>query len=354
MYLQLEKEPTKLDPKVDDPFEAEMRRREWWQIVISDSLLANNLGMKSMVSSIETTVRLPGNMPDDSLDGSSPSFSVGVIPERSFISAKIRLIPTLSKINELRRKYNNEPPAVKLDECLRELDNYTDSLEAHLRVDRVPEVNEPPWIYPQACVVSMGADYHALQLLRPIMRSECPGIRTYASVNALLRARNLIITSKSYINHLLFRWSDGNALNLWTFGVKVFNSGVVMAFSLLSSNDAEHEYTMPRDERLGHLDTAIGALGIMTSEKVGDGLNLRALQGLRALRARAVTEDQHQDQVEEAVTDPYTERDVTMPDRPGRVVEQETREGGVDNQDWIFPPDLNWSDWESFESMFWQ
>lgn len=194
-----------------------------------------------MVSSVETTVRLPGNMPDDSLDGSSPSFSVGVIPERSFISAKIRLIPTLSKINELRRKYNNEPPAVKLDECLRELDNYTDSLEPHLRVDRVPEVNEPPWVYPQACVVSMGTDYHALQLLRPIMRSECPGIRTYASVNALLRARNLIITSKSYISHLLFRWSDGHALNLWTFGVKVFNSGVVMAFSLLSSNDAEHE-----------------------------------------------------------------------------------------------------------------
>lgn len=35
LYLQLEREPTELDPKID-PFEAEMRRREWWQIVISD------------------------------------------------------------------------------------------------------------------------------------------------------------------------------------------------------------------------------------------------------------------------------------------------------------------------------
>lgn len=308
-----------------------------------------------MVSSIETTVRLPETMPDDSLDGSSRSFSADVMPERSFISAKIRFIPTLSKINELRRKYDNEPPVVKLDECLQELDSYTDSLEPHLRVDRVPGINEPPWVYPRACVISMGTDYLALQLLRPVMRSECPGIRTYASVNALLRARNLIITSKSYINHLLFRWSDGHALNLWTFGVKVFNSGVVMAFSLLSSHDAEHEYTIPRDERLGHLDTAIGALGMMTSEEVEGGLNFRALQGLRALRARAVADDQHQDQVDdEAVTDPYTERDVTMPDRPGRVVDQGTEKYDVDNQDWIFPPDLNWSDWESFESMLWQ
>lgn len=128
-----------------------------------------------------------------------------------------------------------------------------------------------------------------------------------------------------------------------------------MAFSLLSSHDAEHEYTIPRDERLGHLDTAIGALGMMTSEEVEGGLNFRALQGLRALRARAVAEDQHQDQVDdEAVTDPYTERDVTMPDRPGRVVDQGTEKYDVDNQDWIFPPDLNWSDWESFESMLWQ
>lgn len=60
-------------------------------------------------------INIRANASDDSLHGSSPSFSVRVMTGRSFISVKILFISALSKTYELRRKYDKGPPAGQFD-----------------------------------------------------------------------------------------------------------------------------------------------------------------------------------------------------------------------------------------------
>lgn len=61
-------------------------------------------------------INIRANASDDSLEGSSPNFSVSIMTGRSsFISVKIPFISALSKTHELRRKYDKEPPAGQFD-----------------------------------------------------------------------------------------------------------------------------------------------------------------------------------------------------------------------------------------------
>ncbi|ODN87751.1 hypothetical protein L198_06981 [Cryptococcus wingfieldii CBS 7118] len=309
LFLKLDRDPSELGQAMET-FEAEMRRRLWWQVVISDTFVTKYLDIpKSMISLIATSTRMPAAIPDISLEPPNPSLESG-IPEWSYINSKIAFTSVLARLGEIKQSHGTVLPREDLRQCISIIDTYEQNLEPHLRANRGAVRLEPPWVYAQACVVSMGSCNTVIQLCQQAMATRLPDDRAFALSLAVERSRSLVTTARAYVDHRLFRWPDCPPLNLWTFGSKVFNAGIMLACSLLSS-PRDPGFNLDPDQRLELVDMAIGALAFSIQENQGETLNERALKTLRTWRSKVANGGQELGSGE-GLLNPYTGQGVSI------------------------------------------
>ncbi|TYJ55482.1 hypothetical protein B9479_003872 [Cryptococcus floricola] len=343
LFLKLDRDPSELGPAMET-FEAEMRRRLWWQVVISDTFVTKCLDIpKSIISLIAASTRMPAAIPDISLESPNPSLESS-IPEWSFINSKIAFTSVLARVREIKPPHGTVLPREGLRQCISIIDTYEQNLEPHLRANRGPVRLEPPWVYAQACVVSMGSCNTVIELCQQAMATRLPDDRAFALSLAVERSRSLVTTARAYVDHLLFRWPDSPPLNVWTFGSKVFNAGIMLACSLLSS-PRDPGFNLDRDQTLELVDMAIGALAFSIQENQGETLNERALKTLRTWRSKVANGGQELGSGE-GWLNPYTELGVSISEGQTDAVAVEDVWG---NFSWglQYLESFDWSTWSA-------
>ncbi|WVQ75801.1 hypothetical protein IAR50_005434 [Cryptococcus sp. DSM 104548] len=342
LFLKLDRDPSEVNPEMG-MFEAEMRRRLWWHLVISDSFVTKSLDIpKTTLSFVAATTKLPTVVSDISLDSPIPDLAPG-IPEWAYINHKIAFTAVLARLREIQQFYGAVLPPEGLRKCIAIIDAQEKNLEPHLRADQAAIASEPPWVYAQACVVSMGSCDTVIQLCQKAMASRSPHDRAFALSVAVERSQKLVTIARAYVNHKVFRWLDAPPLNLWTFGSKVFNAGIMLACSLLSSQD--HGFGLSRDQRLELVDMAIGALTYSTQEDQCETMNRRALKTLRTWRSKVVNVGQELESGQ-GLLNPYTGKDVSIPQEQANAGSVEDVLGSV-SWDLQYLESFDWDTWSA-------
>lgn len=172
-------------------------------------------------------------------------------------------------------------------------------------------LGEPHWAYLQRFLLELWMHDIVVQLYHPHFGSLDPELASYALVRGLDAAHRLVETTKAMLAFLLFDYVEAPSVALWTYTMKSFTAGLVMAYALLIDPSAPEA---PR--HAAALDAMVGALRSCLPMGGSGVSNRQALSILENLRAKirgeaAATDDAVVDLG--GVTDPYTAKSYTLP-----------------------------------------
>lgn len=184
-------------------------------------------------------------------------------------------------------------------------------------------LNTPHWAWMQRYLLELWVHDIVVQLYHPYFGSLDSEIASHALLRALDAAHRLVEATKGMLSFLLFDYADAPSAALWTYTMKSFTAGLVMAYALLIEPNAPGAaaHAAALDSMIGALRSCLPMGGSTTS-------NRQALSILENLRARIKG-----DAVDEVagVTDPYTAKSYALPFMPniqnilpGEWVEWET------------------------------
>ncbi|TXT07341.1 hypothetical protein VHUM_03061 [Vanrija humicola] len=308
-------------------FDKEMRRRVWWQIVFLSSLTAErmNIGYRPMFPDVPRPAVVADGVLDTLSAGDATTSWTG-IPEWGYVDAKL-----------LWNDYFVQRDVLLADESVPLLDRLANAaalinklgaaMPGYLTIDNHP-YHSPPWVHMQAVIMTIALDEAHVHLYRPHFGAADPALAATALSKAVEAAHRLVDDIRMMTTYMLFSWIDAPTTALWTYGMKSFTGGMVMAYALLSGPDDPL-----RDRHQADLDLVIGVLKSnlnMAGSSRSNAQALRTLEGMRAtILARSGLDagDSGADADPRDVVDPYTGRTVPLPravedvDLPGEWVE---------------------------------
>lgn len=162
----------------------------------------------------------------------------------------------------------------------------------------------PHWAYMQRFLLELWTHDTVVQLYHPFFGSPDPQIATHALRQGLGAAHHLVEATRGMLSFLLLDYVDAPSAALWTYTMKSFTAGLVMAYALLS------EPTSPDAPRhAAALDAMVGALRSCLPMGGSAAANRQALAILEDLRAKINGEAD----APHGVTDPYTAKSYALP-----------------------------------------
>ncbi|KAL1412195.1 hypothetical protein Q8F55_003205 [Vanrija albida] len=314
-------------------FDKEMRRRVWWQIVFLTNLTAErmNIGFRPTFPDVARPAVVADGVLDSlcaadaSAADATPQWSG--IPEWGYVDAKLLWVEFFDQRDALLAD-EAVPLLDRLAAAAALVDKLGTAMPGYLTIDNHP-YHSPPWVHMQAVIMTIALDEAHVHLYRPHFGSADPEVARTALAHAVDAAHRLVEDIRMMTSYMLFSWIDAPTTALWTYGMKSFTGGMVMAYALLSGGEEDNTARHQAD-----LDLVIGVLKSnlnMAGSSRSNAQALRTLEGLRATILARSGVDAGAESTADAdphdVTDPYTGRTVALPraapdvDLPGEWIE---------------------------------
>ncbi len=239
---------------------------------------------------------------DSFADGVSLSTEDVDVPlaEWAHIDAKADMVQVLVKKRELLQD-NSLPLLSRLSGAEALVGDYAARIPEH---PNTRPVDMPHWAYMQRFLLELWAHDTVVQLYHPFFGSSDPEIAAHALHQGLGAAHRLVQATRGMLSFMLLDYVDAPSAALWTYTMKSFTAGLVMAYALLSdpaSLDAPHHAAA--------LDAMVGALRSCLPMGGSATANRQALSILENLRAKINGEAD----APHGVTDPYTAKSYALP-----------------------------------------
>lgn len=263
----------------------------------------------------------------DTLSAGDATTSWTGIPEWGYVDAKLLWIDYFVRRDELLAD-ESVPILSRLANAAALIVKLGTAMPGYLTIDNHP-YHSPPWVHLQAVIMTIALDEAHVHLYRPYFGASDPELATTALSKAVEAAHRLVEDIRMMTTYMLFSWIDAPTTALWTYGMKSFTGGMVMAYALLSAGPDDPQ----RERHQADLDLVIGVLKSnlnMAGSSRSNAQALRTLEGMRGTilaRSGVDTGDNSVDADPGDVVDPYTGRTVPLPravediDLPGEWVE---------------------------------
>ncbi|GMK59768.1 hypothetical protein CspeluHIS016_0803740 [Cutaneotrichosporon spelunceum] len=286
-------------------FQREMRRRLWYQILIQRHLMADRLHIDSQLD--VNVVPRPMIISDETMDNMGPGVrsTPHVLTEWGYVDARAELVNLM-----LDRKKIMMDESVPLPERWEAAEaliaRYLDALPPHFRTAHSRGPGIPNWLHMQACVLEIAAHDLSTQLYHTYFSSRDPTIVSLALLKGVKAGHRLVDSTRALMTFILFDYVDAPSAGLWTYTMRAFTAGLLMAYYILVVP------TCPEGpSHIAALDAMVGVLRSSLSMGGSTTSNLEALKTLEMLRAKIRGTAADDDVV--GVTDPYTGAPVALP-----------------------------------------
>lgn len=304
-----------LDQEGEGVFEREIRRRVWCHITMQreyveplkpadTSLMADKVHLYSNPDT--HGVPRPLVISDDELE----ALALNLPPVRrewaewTHLDAKADVIAVLVRKRGLMRD-ESIPLLQRLMRAEELIADYAASIPPQAGAR---PADTPHWAWMQSYLLGLWSHDTVVQLYHPYFGSLDAEISSHALVKGLDAAHRLVEVTKALLSFLLFDYVDAPSAALWTYTMKSFTAGLVMAYALLSDPEAEGA---PR--HAAALDAMVGALRSCLPMGGSTTSNRQALAILENLRAKIRGGTVEEVELVAGVTDPYTAKSYALP-----------------------------------------
>ncbi|THH00267.1 hypothetical protein EW026_g2229 [Hermanssonia centrifuga] len=287
-------------------FDAEMRRRVWWDVLYYDALVSECMGQQALITDNCFTTRLPAEVDETKFTPSSTTPPLPVPDEvdgsLSFFVLRCRLAQLIKSMQKqiMRDPLAEESQDISVDTAAageNEVNNWLDELPPAYKLSTDLDLTQPfaanpslsPNLLGQRCVVAIVTNRLILKLYLPFLKEgsgSAPSKPSHQTVLGTINAAHSIIYA-SRLMHSIWRESRPATFDFYDFGRTLFDAAIVCAHTVIQQPTG-----VLAPEAMKCVTSALEVMRAMTAAKsrpdTGEAIKIVEMMKEKAEQARSL------------------------------------------------------------------
>ncbi|KAH9947847.1 fungal-specific transcription factor domain-containing protein [Amylocystis lapponica] len=276
-------------------FEAETRRRIWWDVFYYDLFISDCMGHPPLIADNSFTTRFPADVDEEQFSPSStvlPAPPGGENSEKStaYFVQKCRLAQLVKNVKKQTFRDPLDNDELSIDQATAfeaEVASWLSELPPSFRLEMDHDLSEPvpplpstsPLLLAQRCELAILANRLILKLYLPFLKEGKP---FHQAVLGTINAAHLVIYASRML-HAVWRTACPAAFNFYDFGRTLFDAAVICAHAVI-----QQPTSILAPEAMKGLSCALDVMRELgTQELVGEAIKIVEMMKRKAEAARS-------------------------------------------------------------------